>query len=63
MVHVSLVVALLAVVWFLIKKCGLKAGHAVAAILLGFYLRDTHLATPIERLVTAITQALGTWRL
>lgn len=63
MVHVSLVVVLLVVVWVLIKKWGLKAGHALAATLLGFYLRDTHLAAPIERLISTIAQALGNWRL
>ncbi|RSO07026.1 hypothetical protein DMH18_26695 [Streptomyces sp. WAC 06783] len=62
MVTLPIALALLITVWALIKKWGLKAGHAVAATLLGFLLRDTQLAAPLDRLMSTITQAVGHWQ-
>lgn len=44
---ISAVVLLLIVVFLLIKKSGLNAGHAVVCVLLGFYLASSSIAPTI----------------
>ncbi|MGW2919182.1 hypothetical protein ACWDBF_15145 [Streptomyces angustmyceticus] len=44
----SLVVALTVLMCLLVGTVGLKIGHAVAAVLLGFYLRGASLAPSIS---------------
>jgi hypothetical protein len=62
-VHLSLVVVLTLVVWLLIRRGGLKFGHAVAAILLGFYLHGSSLAPSISRLVQNAVDVISEVRL
>lgn len=44
---ISAVVLLLIIVFLLIKKSGLNAGHAVVCVLLGFYLSSSSIAPTI----------------
>lgn len=55
----SLVLMLVVVVWLLISKGGLKAGHAAAAVLLGFYLHGSSLAPSISRVVASVAEAVS----
>ncbi|QFQ97269.1 hypothetical protein F9278_14780 [Streptomyces phaeolivaceus] len=55
----SLGVVLAVAVWLLIRKGGLKVGHAIAAVLLGFYLRDSSLAPSISRGVQSVAEMLS----
>ena len=41
---ISAVVLLAIIVFLLVKKSGLKAGHAVVCVLLGFYLASSTIA-------------------
>ncbi|MEU5019782.1 hypothetical protein AB0G60_20555 [Streptomyces angustmyceticus] len=47
--HLSRVVDLTVIVCLLVRKGGLDIGHAVAAVLLGFYLQGTSLAPSISQ--------------
>ncbi|AZP17823.1 hypothetical protein EJC51_17985 [Streptomyces aquilus] len=58
-ITVSLVVVLAVMVWLLIRKGGLKAGHAIAAILLGFYLHGSSLAPSISRVVQSAVETIS----
>lgn len=58
-ITVSLVVVLAVVAWLLIRKGGLKVGHAIAAVLLGFYLHDSSLAPSISRAVQGVAETIG----
>ncbi|MFI5525229.1 hypothetical protein [Streptomyces platensis] len=62
-VHLSLVVALTVIVCLLVRKGGLKIVHAVAAVLLGFYLRGTSLAPSISQFAQAVITAISSLRL
>lgn len=62
-ITVSLVILLAVVVWLLIRKSGLKASHAVAAILLGFYLRDSSFAPSISRAVQSAAEMISEIRI
>ncbi|MFJ9420015.1 hypothetical protein ACIRPT_38555 [Streptomyces sp. NPDC101227] len=63
MIRLSLVVVLVLVVWLLIRKDGLKAGHAVVAVLLGFYLAGTSFAPSISRIVRSVADVISQIRL
>jgi hypothetical protein len=56
---ISAVVLLAIVVFLLIKKSGLKAGHAVVCMLLGFYLASSTVAPTISELTTNIAGMIG----
>ncbi|MEU5958196.1 hypothetical protein [Streptomyces sp. NPDC047525] len=58
-VHLSLVVVLAVVVAILIRSSGLKPWHAVLAVLLGFYLRESSLAPSISRAVQSVADAMA----
>ncbi|WP_217556818.1 hypothetical protein [Streptomyces sp. GbtcB6] len=58
-IAVSLAVVLAIMVWLLIRKGGLKAGHAIAAVLLGFYLHDSSLAPSISRAVQSAVEMIS----
>ncbi|MGY4954799.1 hypothetical protein [Streptomyces nigrescens] len=60
--HLSLVVALTVIVCLFVRKGGLKVGHAVAAILLGFYLQGTSLAPSISQFTQALIAAISSLR-
>ncbi|MFE0415969.1 hypothetical protein [Streptomyces tendae] len=51
---ISAVVLLAIIVFLLVKKSGLKAGHAVVCMLLGFYLASSTMAPTITDLTTNI---------
>ncbi|MET9729859.1 hypothetical protein ABZZ79_04065 [Streptomyces sp. NPDC006458] len=56
---ISAVVLLAIIVFILIKKSGLKAGHAVICMLLGFYLASSTIAPTISELTTNIAGMIG----
>ncbi|MFI6803789.1 hypothetical protein ACIBO6_02025 [Streptomyces luteogriseus] len=58
-VSISAVVLLLIVVILLIRKCGLRPAHAVASILLGFYLAGSRFAPIIQDLTLNAAQMIA----
>lgn len=58
-ISLSLVVVLSVLVWLLVRNGGLKAGHAVAAVLLGFYLHASSLAPSISRAVEGVAEMIS----
>ncbi|GAQ58618.1 MULTISPECIES: hypothetical protein [Streptomyces] len=56
---ISAVVLLAIVVFLLVKKSGLKGGHAVVCILLGFYLASSTIAPTISDLTTSVASMIG----
>jgi hypothetical protein len=56
---ISAVVLLAIIVFLLVKKSGLKAGHAVVCMLLGFYLASSTVAPTISELTTNIAGMIG----
>ncbi|MER6524791.1 hypothetical protein [Streptomyces sp. NPDC001508] len=56
---ISAVVLLAIVVFLLIKKSGLKGGHAVVCVLLGFYLASSTIAPTISELTTNVASMIG----
>jgi hypothetical protein len=56
---ISAVVLLAIIVFLLIKKSGLKAGHAIVCMLLGFYLASSTIAPTISQLTTNIAGMIG----
>ena len=56
---ISAVVLLAIIVFLLIKKSGLKAGHAIVCMLLGFYLASSTFAPTINELTTNIAGMIG----
>ncbi|MEU5627720.1 DUF2304 family protein [Streptomyces tendae] len=51
---ISAVVLLAIIVFLLVKKSGLKAGHAIVCMLLGFYLASSTIAPTITDVTTNI---------
>ncbi|MGY0491984.1 hypothetical protein [Streptomyces sp. WG-D5] len=56
---ISAVVLFAIIVFILIKKSGLKAGHAVVCMLLGFYLASSSIAPTIKELTTNVAEMVG----
>jgi hypothetical protein len=56
---ISAVVLLAIIVFLLVKKSGLKGGHAVVCILLGFYLASSTVAPTISEVTTNIAGMIG----
>jgi hypothetical protein len=56
---ISAVVLFLIIVVLLVQKSGLKAGHAVVCVLLGFYLASSSIAPTINDLTTNVAGMLG----
>ncbi len=56
---ISAVVLLAIIVFLLIKKSGLKGGHAAVCVLLGFYLASSTIAPTISELTTNIAGMIG----
>ncbi|EGG45032.1 MULTISPECIES: hypothetical protein [Streptomyces] len=56
---ISAVVLLAIIVVLLIRKSGLKGGHAVVCVLLGFYLASSTIAPTINDLTTNIAGMIG----
>lgn len=51
---ISAVVLLAIIVFLLVKKSGLKAGHAVVCVLLGFYLASSSVAPTIREVTNNV---------
>ncbi|MEU3706724.1 hypothetical protein OHA63_24765 [Streptomyces anulatus] len=51
---ISAVVLLAIIVFLLIRKSGLKGGHAVICMLLGFYIASSSIAPTISDLTTNV---------
>ncbi|NEE26669.1 hypothetical protein G3M53_14500 [Streptomyces sp. SID7982] len=51
---ISAVVLLAIIVFLLIRKSGLKGGHAVVCMLLGFYVASSSIAPTISDLTTNV---------
>ncbi|GAB1337642.1 membrane protein [Streptomyces sp. E-15] len=56
---ISAVVLLAIIVFLLIKKSGLKGGHAAICMLLGFYLASSTVAPTISDLTTNVASMIG----
>ncbi|WP_455352637.1 hypothetical protein [Streptomyces sp. SYSU K217416] len=56
---ISAVVLLAIVVFLLVRKSGLKAGHALVCMLLGFYLASSSVAPTISELTTNVAGMIG----
>ncbi|PZT68653.1 hypothetical protein DN402_12675 [Streptomyces sp. SW4] len=56
---ISAVVLLAIIVFLLIKKSGLKAGHAIVCMLLGFYLASSTVAPTINEVTSNIAGMIG----
>ncbi|MGW3954277.1 hypothetical protein ACWEKM_25870 [Streptomyces sp. NPDC004752] len=56
---ISAVVLLAIIVFLLIRKSGLKGGHAVVCVLLGFYLASSTIAPTISELTTNVASMIG----
>ncbi|OLZ67217.1 hypothetical protein AV521_25540 [Streptomyces sp. IMTB 2501] len=56
---ISAVVLLAIIVFLLIKKSGLKGGHAVICVLLGFYLASSTIAPTISQLTTNVASMIS----
>jgi hypothetical protein len=56
---ISAVVLLAIIVFLLIRKSGLKGGHAVVCMLLGFYLASSSIAPTISELTTNVAGMIG----
>ncbi|MFF0449409.1 hypothetical protein ACFYT4_23870 [Streptomyces sp. NPDC004609] len=56
---ISAVVLLAIVVFLLVRKSGLKGGHAVVCVLLGFYLARSSVEPTITQLTTSVAGMIG----
>lgn len=58
-VSISAVVLLAVLVTLFVKKGGLKAGHAVVCVLLGFYLASSSMAPAIAEVATNVARLIS----
>ncbi|GGK26927.1 DUF2304 family protein [Streptomyces sp. NPDC051217] len=56
---ISAAVLLAIIVVLLIRKSGLKGGHALVCVLLGFYLASSSIAPSITELTTNVAGMIG----
>ncbi|MFG2717487.1 hypothetical protein ACGFW5_04135 [Streptomyces sp. NPDC048416] len=56
---ISAVVLLAIVVFLLVRKSGLKGGHAAVCILLGFYLASSSIAPTISQVTSNVAGMIG----
>jgi hypothetical protein len=56
---ISAVVLLAIIVFLLIKKSGLKTGHALVCMLLGFYMASSSIAPTISELTSNVAGMIG----
>jgi hypothetical protein len=56
---ISVVLLLVIIVVLLVRKSGLKGGHAFVCMLLGFYLASSSIAPTIKQLTTNVAGMLG----
>jgi len=62
-VHVSVTLALLVITVVLCRTSGLRAGHAVVCVLLGFYLSDSSMAPVLDDLTRAAAGLVSSIRI
>ncbi|MGW1006452.1 hypothetical protein [Streptomyces sp. NPDC002520] len=58
-VSVSAVVLLGIITFLLVKKGGLKGGHAVVCTMFGFYLASSSLAPTVSKVVASLAQMIS----
>lgn len=56
---ISAVVLLAFIVFLLVKKSGLKGGHALVCVLLGFYLASSSLSPSIDALSKNVADVIS----
>jgi len=56
---ISAVLLLLVTVFLLVRKGGLKVGHAVVCVLLGFYLASSSVAPTIRDLTKSVASVIS----
>ncbi|CAM5552167.1 hypothetical protein AB0M94_32470 [Streptomyces xanthochromogenes] len=56
---ISAVVLLAIVVFLLVRKSGLKGGHAAICVLLGFYLASSSIAPTISQVTSNVAGMIG----
>ncbi|MEU5422758.1 hypothetical protein ACFY1P_02390 [Streptomyces sp. NPDC001407] len=56
---ISAVVLLAIIVFLLVRKSGLKAGHAAVCVLLGFYLASSSIAPTLNQLSKSATDVIS----
>ncbi|GHB46902.1 MULTISPECIES: hypothetical protein [Streptomyces] len=56
---ISAVVLLAIVVFLLVRKSGLKAGHAFVCVLLGFYLASSTIAPTLSQLTSNVASMIS----
>ncbi|MBT2477161.1 hypothetical protein [Streptomyces sp. ISL-94] len=56
---ISAVVLLAIIVFLLVRKSGLKAGHAVVCVLLGFYLASSTVAPTLSQLTSNVASMIS----
>ncbi|MFD7640119.1 MULTISPECIES: DUF2304 family protein [unclassified Kitasatospora] len=60
---VSVAVLMLFVVWLLVRRSGLKLGHALVCTLLGFYLASSSVAPSIQEVTANLAGMINSLRL
>jgi hypothetical protein len=60
---ISAVLLLLFIVFLLVRKSGLKGGHAIVCVLLGFYLASTSVAPSISQLTSNMASVIGSFKM
>ncbi|APU42020.1 MULTISPECIES: hypothetical protein [Streptomyces] len=56
---ISAVVLLAIIVFLLVRRAGLKAGHAVVCVLLGFYLASSTIAPTLSQLTSNVASMIS----
>ncbi|AWZ06304.1 MULTISPECIES: hypothetical protein [unclassified Streptomyces] len=56
---ISAVVLLAIVVFLLVRRSGLKTGHAVVCVLLGFYLASSTVAPTLSQLTSNVASMIS----
>ncbi|MGW6705521.1 hypothetical protein ACWGDE_11605 [Streptomyces sp. NPDC054956] len=56
---ISAVVLLAIVVFLLVRRSGLKAGHAAVCVLLGFYLASSTMAPTLSQLTSNVATMIS----
>ncbi|MER7043550.1 MULTISPECIES: hypothetical protein [Streptomyces] len=59
---ISAVLLLAIIVFLLIRKSGLKGGHAAVCVLLGFYLASSSIAPTITDLTSNVAGMIGDFK-
>ncbi|MFF8956680.1 hypothetical protein [Streptomyces sp. NPDC014894] len=59
---ISAVLLLAIIVFLLIRKSGLKGGHAAVCMLLGFYLASSSIAPTISDLTSNVAGMIGDFK-